>query len=127
LIDLLYGTLRGIILKDGPRSGTQVRSRTIAMGVRGTDFQIGANDTNGYAKVTVLRGSVIVRPTTGTATNPITGGRFIRGESAWPSAINGSGTTFRLALIGLGLPPIGRLMVLPNCIEMNLGNTLKKI
>ena len=61
-INLMHGQLRGIISKGGPRSNLTIRTRSVTMGVRGTDFFIVDGGTDGGTEVSVLRGSVEVRP-----------------------------------------------------------------
>lgn len=57
-ISLMYGSLRGIVNKNGPRSGLTVKTRSAVMGVRGTDFHVGQNGTSGTSSLSVLRGKV---------------------------------------------------------------------
>ncbi|MBY0470967.1 FecR domain-containing protein [bacterium] len=59
-LDLMYGRLRGVIEKGGPRSGMTIRTRSATMGVRGTDFFISENGMTGHTEVTVVRGEVSV-------------------------------------------------------------------
>ena len=59
-VDLIRGSLRGIISKKGPRSGMKVKSRNAVMGVRGTDFHFNQQGTSGHASIAVLRGEVEV-------------------------------------------------------------------
>jgi hypothetical protein len=37
-INLMYGKIRGVVEKGGPRSGLRIRTSSATMGVRGTDF-----------------------------------------------------------------------------------------
>jgi hypothetical protein len=60
-ISLMYGSLRGVISKKGPRSGLKVKTRNAVMGIRGTDFHIGQKGTSGTSSVAVLRGKVAVQ------------------------------------------------------------------
>ncbi len=62
-VNLLMGTLRSSVKKGGPRSGMKVRTRSMVMGVRGTDFFVRARDARGQSEVTVLRGQVLAVPT----------------------------------------------------------------
>ena len=55
VFDLLFGRMRAIFKKDGPRSGARVRTRSTVMGVRGTDFFA---TFKGSAQLAVLRGKV---------------------------------------------------------------------
>lgn len=59
-ITLLHGTIRGIINKQGPRSGLKVQTKHAVMGIRGTDFHIGQHGSSGASSVSVLRGKVAV-------------------------------------------------------------------
>ena len=60
-IQLMYGRLRGIVTKEGPRQKLQIKTRTATMGVRGTDFFISDSGTNNETEVTVIRGAVSVK------------------------------------------------------------------
>jgi len=62
-VSLLMGSLKSSIKKGGPRSGMKVRTRSMVMGVRGTEFFVRARDQSGQSEVTVLRGQVLVHPT----------------------------------------------------------------
>lgn len=70
VITVLQGFIRAQIVKGGERSGLGVETRTLALGVRGTDFSV----TRGGKRpdeVTVLRGEVeLVAKTTEQATTP---------------------------------------------------------
>lgn len=67
-IDLMYGKLRGVVTKGGPRSHLLIRTKSATMGVRGTDFFIasGTITENGVTKneteVSIVRGQVEVTP-----------------------------------------------------------------
>ena len=61
-LQLVYGKLRGIIEKGGPRSRLKVRTKSVTMGVRGTDFFIDENGIAGETEISILRGSVEVKP-----------------------------------------------------------------
>ena len=63
---LLFGKMRGVVEKGGPRSKLQIRTRTATMGVRGTDFFIAAEGKSG-TEVSTLRGEVEVIPMAGAA------------------------------------------------------------
>jgi len=60
-IDLMYGSIRGVISKRGPRSGVKIRTKHAIMGIRGTDFHIGQKGSSGKFSVSVLRGKVEVK------------------------------------------------------------------
>ncbi|HLE01256.1 MAG TPA: FecR family protein [Bdellovibrionota bacterium] len=63
-VKLMYGKLRGIIEKGGPRSRLQVRTKAATMGVRGTDFYIADNGVDGETEISIMRGSVEVKAET---------------------------------------------------------------
>lgn len=72
-LGLLYGKIRGIVEKGGPRSGLTVRAGGAVMGVRGTDFFISVkNDAAGLGgtDISVLRGEVAVKAA-GSQTEPV--------------------------------------------------------
>lgn len=54
---LLRGAVRGVIEKDGPRSGMKIITKGTVMGIRGTDFQI-SQFRSGLTQVSVLRGQI---------------------------------------------------------------------
>ncbi len=58
--ELIYGKFRAVISKEGPRNKMEVRTRTMVMGIRGTDFHVVALDDSGASVVSVLRGAVAV-------------------------------------------------------------------
>lgn len=60
--DLIYGKFRAVISKEGPRKESEVRTRTMVMGIRGTDFHVAAFSDQGGSVVSVLRGAVAVTP-----------------------------------------------------------------
>lgn len=60
-LQLMYGKLRGVISKAGPRNRLSIKTRTAVMGVRGTDFFI-ADEGDKGTEVSVLRGAVEVKP-----------------------------------------------------------------
>ncbi|MCM2323364.1 MAG: FecR family protein [Oligoflexia bacterium] len=60
-IDLMYGKLRGVVAKGGPRSRLTVKTKSATMGVRGTDFFIADGGDSG-TEVSILRGAVEVKP-----------------------------------------------------------------
>lgn len=62
VVDVLFGKLRAQISKDGPRSGMSLKTRSMVMGVRGTDFVVNARSETGASEVHVLRGAVAVKP-----------------------------------------------------------------
>jgi len=58
-IAMMYGKIRGVVSKEGPRSRLFIKTKTATMGVRGTDFFI-ADDGGVGTEVSVLRGKVEV-------------------------------------------------------------------
>lgn len=61
-VHMMYGKLRGVVAKGGPRSKLFIRTRSATMGVRGTDFFIADDGVNSGTEVSVLRGQVEVKP-----------------------------------------------------------------
>lgn len=61
-LKLIYGRVRALISKTGPRNNMKVSTPTAVAGVRGTDFFTRANPTDG-TQVTVLRGEVAMQTT----------------------------------------------------------------
>ena len=55
-INMVFGKIRGLILKGGPRKNLKVVRQTSTLGVRGTDFFVAGFGTN--TKVSVIRGEV---------------------------------------------------------------------
>ncbi len=62
IFDMLFGKIRGLILKGGDRAGMKVRSSSMVMGVRGTDFYVTARGKSGASEISVIRGKVSVMP-----------------------------------------------------------------
>ena len=60
LMEIIFGDARSIILPGGPRSGMKVITKSMSMGVRGTDFHVKAWSGSGGSEVTVIRGAVTV-------------------------------------------------------------------
>ncbi len=58
IMELLRGTIRGWIMKGGPRTGMQVQTRTAVMGVRGTEFVISQDPRTDASTLSVIRGEV---------------------------------------------------------------------
>lgn len=56
VLNLMRGAVRGLIQKDGPRSGMKVETSSAVMGIRGTDFYV--NEKHGSLSVSVMRGEV---------------------------------------------------------------------
>lgn len=66
-IQLMYGKVRGVIEKGGPRSHLIIRTKSAVLGVRGTDFFVAEDDSDHTMHVSVIRGSVEVTPQTSNA------------------------------------------------------------
>ncbi|MGE0615159.1 MAG: FecR domain-containing protein [Bacteriovoracia bacterium] len=61
-LELVYGKLRALVEKGGPRSGLKLKTRSATMGVRGTDFFVSESHEQAVTEVSVLRGEVAVTP-----------------------------------------------------------------
>lgn len=66
-VDLMYGKLRGVVDKGGPRNRLTIRTKAATMGVRGTDFFIYDGGKDKGTEVVVLRGAVQVKPVAASA------------------------------------------------------------
>ena len=62
-LNLMYGKVRAMVAKGGPRSKLTVRTRSATMGVRGTDFFVadGGAGPNAGTEISVIRGEVAVQ------------------------------------------------------------------
>ncbi|MFW7380731.1 MAG: FecR family protein [Oligoflexus sp.] len=61
IVDLLFGKIRAMIRQRDQETETlEVRSKSMVMGVRGTDFFVAARNGEGAVQLTVLRGKVAV-------------------------------------------------------------------
>jgi hypothetical protein len=62
-LNLMYGKVRAMVAKGGPRSQLTVRTRSATMGVRGTDFFVadGGTGPNAGTEISVIRGEVAVK------------------------------------------------------------------
>lgn len=69
--ELIQGAVRGHIKKDGPLSGSQVRTKTIVMGIRGTDYYVARPGKTGDTEVVVIRGKVEVTSPSGKTNNVV--------------------------------------------------------
>ena len=61
-LNLFYGRVRSLITKGGPRTNLKVKTPSATAGVRGTDFFLRHNPTEG-SQVSVLRGEVSMQDT----------------------------------------------------------------
>lgn len=61
-VNLLYGKLRAVISKKGPRNNMKIRTNSAVMGIRGTDFYVSKKSSLKGAEVAVLRGVVEMKP-----------------------------------------------------------------
>ena len=64
VMKIFFGAVRATIEKTGPRNDMEVKTTTMSMGVRGTDFHVAAYSQSGGSEVTILRGKVAVKDTT---------------------------------------------------------------
>ena len=63
ILDLFSGSIRAIVEKKGHnRQRVEVRTKSMVMGVRGTDFYVDAHNENGDSTISVIRGHVEVTP-----------------------------------------------------------------
>lgn len=60
LLNLMYGKIRGVVSKQGPRGKFSLRTKVATLGVRGTDFFLSESPT-GETLLTVIRGAVEMR------------------------------------------------------------------
>tara|TARA_Y100000780_G_scaffold232594_1_gene268366 strand:- start:37884 stop:38828 length:945 start_codon:yes stop_codon:yes gene_type:complete len=60
-VELMYGALRGVVDKEGPRKNSKFKTRDAVMGIRGTDFHLLQKGTSGNSVLSVLRGNVEVQ------------------------------------------------------------------
>lgn len=60
-IEMMYGKVRSVVSKGGPRSRFSIRTKAATMGVRGTDFFIEEDPLSGQTLLTVIRGSVEIQ------------------------------------------------------------------
>lgn len=60
-VNLMYGKVRGVVAKNGPRNKLTVRTHSATMGVRGTDFFVADGGKGAQTEVSVIRGSVAVK------------------------------------------------------------------
>lgn len=63
ILNLIYGKVRAVISKKGPRNNLRVKTKSAVAGVRGTDFFIGYNPSENATRIDVLRGKVQVKET----------------------------------------------------------------
>lgn len=62
LVEMLNGSLRGVISPSGPRRKFKVKTHAATMGVRGTDFFVVEDTAEKVSEFSVLRGEVAVQP-----------------------------------------------------------------
>ncbi|MGE4232249.1 MAG: FecR domain-containing protein [Bacteriovoracia bacterium] len=63
-MNLLYGKLRSVVSKVGPRNNLEVKTANATMGVRGTDFYVSTRGVGNRTDLTILRGAVALKPKT---------------------------------------------------------------
>jgi hypothetical protein len=61
-VGMMYGKLRGVIEKGGPRTRLIIKTKSATMGVRGTDFFIADGGATGGTEIATIRGTVAVTP-----------------------------------------------------------------
>ena len=63
VLDLFSGSIRAIVEKKGnDRQRVEVRTKSMVMGVRGTDFYVDAHNDDGDSTISVIRGKVEITP-----------------------------------------------------------------
>jgi len=62
-LNLIYGKVRAVISKKGPRNNLRVKTKSSVAGVRGTDFFIKYDTVAAKTKLSVMRGQVSIKPT----------------------------------------------------------------
>ncbi len=60
-INMMYGKIRGVVAKGGPRSRLKVKTASATMGVRGTEFFVADGGPEKGTEISILRGSVDVK------------------------------------------------------------------
>ena len=73
-LSLMYGKLRGVIKKEKGEKKFIIKTRTAVMGVRGTDFYISDEGSEGETEIAVIRGRVEVETAKGSKDEVVTGG-----------------------------------------------------
>lgn len=91
-VDLPYGKLHTVISKGGPRSKLQLRSKTMVMGVRGTEFSV-VTAGEQAAAVSVLRGEVEVAPTVAQQATSAKMFKIVESQTAQVQAASGASST----------------------------------
>ncbi|MEZ4872562.1 MAG: FecR family protein [Bdellovibrionales bacterium] len=63
IMNLIYGKVRSVISKTGPRQNMRIKTKSAVAGVRGTDFFVAYNGAKDATEISVLRGKVAVNTT----------------------------------------------------------------
>lgn len=84
---LLYGKLRNIVSKSGPRSNMTVHAGSAVMGVRGTDFYVRLSGAKQALEVAALRGSVSLSAAPGVKPVEVRTGYSATAASAAPGTV----------------------------------------
>ncbi|MEO7165298.1 MAG: FecR family protein, partial [Bdellovibrionia bacterium] len=109
-INLMYGKMRGIVEKGGPRTILYIRTKTAIMGVRGTDFFIAQGGLEESTEVSILRGSVEVTPNN----IPEARGKFFKISDSSPSMGDLKSTQVKAGFSAdIGTPSVLALSNLP--------------
>lgn len=62
VLNLIYGKMRAVVSKKGPRNNLQIKTHSAVAGVRGTDFYVSYSPASSHTEYSVLRGAVQVKP-----------------------------------------------------------------
>jgi hypothetical protein len=111
-LNLMYGKLRGVISKEGPRKKLMIHTRAATMGVRGTDFFVSDTGPEGGTEVSVLRGVVEIQDMRGAKAEVLSGksatiasGREIHLHALHQGQLRKMEETSDLPRISAGAPP----------------------
>lgn len=61
VVNLIYGKIRAVVSKNGPRNNLKIKTRSASMGVRGTDFFVEHKGSSKDTAVSVIRGAVAIK------------------------------------------------------------------
>ena len=67
IMDMLFGNIRVLVAPDADEAPVEARTRTIVLGVRGTEFYLSSSSPSGGPEVSVIRGSLEVTAKVGQA------------------------------------------------------------
>jgi hypothetical protein len=79
VLKVLRGAVRGLVIKDGPRSNMKIITKSSVMGIRGTDFEV-RELGGGLSQISVMRGKVEILSSAATDKKTVvtTGQTFIQ-------------------------------------------------